>query len=192
MTCVGALFPTAMVAQSGTKELQMTAEGIIDVMISGAGVRDLQFGAVTAGISKTVDVGSVSSAKWRFANLPNNNGNNNRFADLTFISLPPHLDGANGARLPVSGYVARVCLEKPLDSDYHCYGDYVVSPASPSIDPNLRINPTDNAGGPPTAPGGNAGRTLVVYLGATVTPAVDQPGGTYLGAVTLTFITAAS
>lgn len=188
----GVFVPVGAAAQAATSELQMTAEGIIDVAITGSGVRNLEFGVVTPGVPVTVGVTSTTSAKWRFSNLPNNNGQNNRFADLAFTALPATLNGANGATMAVTGYTARVCLEKPTDSDYYCYGDYAVSPAAPGIDPNPRINPTGGAGEPPTAPGGNTGRALVVYLGATVAPATNQPSGTYIGTVTLTFITSST
>ena len=184
------LAPIAAHAQAGTSTFSMTAEGVVDVAMSGSGLRDLEFGVVTPGVAKTVDVTSVSAAKWRFANVRNNNGVNNRFADLVFLSLPAALQGPDGATLAVTGYTALVCLEKPADSDYYCYPSSTLTSASPTIDPNPQINPTGGGGlQPPTAPGGNTGRSLVVYLGATVVPAVDQPSGTYLGTVTLTLNT---
>lgn len=175
--------------QSATSSLPTT--GFVDVPVSGGGVRDLDFGVLVPGVARVIAVNSASSAKWEFSNIPNNNGQNNRFADLSFSSLPAQLTGPGGATIPMSSFVVRVALAKG-GTDYYSYGDFTVTPASPTIDPNPRINPTGGAGQPPAAPGGNTGRSLVVYLGATVTPATWQRAGNYIGTLTLIFNTSSA
>lgn len=174
--------------QTATSSLQTT--GLVEAPISGGGVRNLDFGVLVPGVAQVIAVTSPTSAKWEFTGIPNNNRANSTYADLSFSSLPATLAGPGGATIPVSSYVVRVALAKN-GADYYTYGDYSVTPASPTVDPNPRINPTGGAGQPPTAPGagGDKGRSLVVYMGATVTPATWQRAGNYVGTLTLIFNT---
>lgn len=176
----------ALPAVAGAQQLEtydMAMAGFVNGIISGTGLRSLEFGALTPGTPLVVAPLDAVSAKWRFTDIPNNNAVANRYADLSFVSLPSTMAGPGGASLPIGTYRVRVALEKN-GTDYHYYpATYSVSPASPGISPNPQIN----GGGTPIAPGGNNGRALVVYMGATVSPAASQRAGVYEGTLTLTF-----
>lgn len=191
LSACAVMAPASALAQELSSSSDMVVSGAIGVSVSGTGVRPLAFGTVSPGAATVVFPLATNSAKWRFANVPNNSGVNNRYADLNFISLPSALEGPSGALLPIGSYQVRVALEKN-GTDYYMYPTtWSVSPANPSLDPNPRIN-GNTADSPPDAPGGNAGRALVVYMGATVTPSVGQRTGTYVGTLTLTFATSAT
>lgn len=176
--------PAAVGAQQvDTYEMPIT--GFVDVAISGSGIQSLQFGTLTPGTPTVVAPLDPVAAKWQFVGIPNNQAAANRYADLTFVSLPSALNGPGGATLPIGTYQVRVALEKNGVDYYYYPSTYTVTPASPGIDPNPQIN----GGATPTAPGvgGNNGRTLVVYMGATVSPTAAQRAGVYEGTLTLTF-----
>jgi hypothetical protein len=180
--CLGV--PVAAGAQQ-VETFEMAISGFVDVTVSGSGVQSLTFGMLTPGTPMVVSPLDPVAAKWRFTGIPNNNAAANRYADLTFVSLPSVLGGPGGATLPIGSYQVRVALEKNGVDYYYFPSTYVVSPASPAIDPNPQIN----GGATPAAPGagGDNGRSLVVYMGATVNPAAGQRAGVYEGTLTLTF-----
>ena len=178
----------ALPAAAGAQQVElydMAIAGVVGGTLSGTGVRSLEFGTLTPGVPLVIAPLNSVSAKWRFTGIPNNNGAGNRYADLTFVSLPSTMSGPGGATLPIGTYQVRVGLEKNGTDYYYFPATYTVSPASPGINPNPQIN----GGTTPSAPGagGNNGRALVVYMGATVSPAAAQRAGVYEGTLTLTF-----
>jgi hypothetical protein len=186
--CLAAAALVVAPAVAGAQQVEtfeMAIAGFIDVNMSGSGVQNLEFGTLTPGIPTVVAPLDPVAAKWRFTGIPNNNAAANRYADLAFVSLPSVLGGPGGATLPIGSYQVRVALEKNGVDFYYFPATYVVTPASPAIDPNPRINGGTTPGAP--GAGGNNGRSLVVYMGATVSPTAGQRAGVYEGTLTLTF-----
>ena len=185
LLAAGGLAAPAVAGAQQVETFEMTIAGFIDATVSGNGVQSLTFGMLTPGTPMVIAPLDPVAAKWRFTGIPNNNAGANRYADLAFVSLPSALGGPAGATLPIGSYEVRVALEKNGIDYYYFPSTYVVSPASPAIDPNPQIN----GGATPGAPGagGNNGRALVVYMGATVSPSAGQRAGVYEGSLTLTF-----
>ncbi|KAA3636180.1 MAG: hypothetical protein DWP97_03225 [Calditrichaeota bacterium] len=156
--CFMLVSPTADAQEYGT--IQALATVVTSLSVIGS--TNLQFGAVTPGINKSVDKSSVGTAgEWTITGVAN--------AEVTLdMTLPDSLvtlDSLAFLRISFSS----------TDASYDDgTGGGQTAPAG-VIDPSnfstLRLG---------------AGATLVVWIGGTVLPSISQTGGDYSSDVVLT------
>ena len=156
--CFVLVSPTADAQEYGT--IQALATVVTSLSVIGS--NNLQFGAVTPGINKSVDKSSVGSAgEWTITGVAN--------AEVTLdMTLPDSLvtlDSIAFLRISFSS----------TDASYDDgTGGGQTTPAGvldPSNFSTLRLG---------------AGATLVVWIGGTVLPSISQTGGDYSSDVVLT------
>jgi hypothetical protein len=163
------LAPPSARAQDGT----LTASVIVLMApITGAGVRGLEFGAVTPGVPVEVLPDAPLSGWFQLEGVAKN-----RNLRLTF-TLPAALTRVGGGEgLPVSfgGPYARTC---GTGCTTHTLTPTAVSATELSAEV-VHVQP-----GPPY---GSNPSTIDVYIGGRAEPTPNQPSGTYQGTIALTF-----
>jgi len=142
-------------AQATPATASITATATVQTALSAARVTDLDFGATFGGIAKTVLPTDVSSGEIGLTGAPN--------AEVTvsFTTLPSVLTGP-GANIPLT-YGANAGAFSAAGTRA---GATTFDPATGAT---TRLN--------------NASGLMSVYLGGTVSPAVNQVAGTYTGTV---------
>ncbi len=194
LPCWRVLFPVLILALSatsgaaGAQQVQANVQSlaVVETALTGAAVRDLEFGTATPGIPQTVapqnaqSCAGCASGLWVFSSLSPANSANRRYIRVTFVSLPASLAGPGGAALPLNwtnaarGCVVRGATELGCATGTPVAGDaYSYQINGPGADPALQ-------------PGTN-GRDLYLYLGGTATPTASQRAGIYSGIVTIRF-----
>ncbi len=148
----------ATAAQAQVNNASITATATVQAPINVAAVANLDFQNVFPGVSKTVAVGDPTAGQWSVA------GQTGTPVTLNF-TLPANL-ASGGNLLPIGSWTGN--------------HNTTASPTGTSFTPS----------GTPTAATLSADPVgqLFVYIGATVTPATNQPGGVYTAAVTLTVL----
>ena len=150
--------PTADAQEYGT--IQALATVVTSLSVIGS--NNLQFGAVTPGINKSVDKSTVGSAgEWTVTGVAN--------AEVTLdITLPDSLVTVDSLAF------LRISFSNTDASYDDGTGSGQISPAG-VLDPNnfatLRLG---------------AGASLLVWIGGTVLPSISQTGGDYASDIVLT------
>ncbi|HET7565194.1 MAG TPA: DUF4402 domain-containing protein [Gemmatimonadaceae bacterium] len=153
-----AVGPSPLAAQTGT--INATATVLQPITITGS--NDLQFGNVFPGVNKTVDYTDATNAgKFTVG------GDGGAQVAVSF-TLPTDLNGPAGSTLPISTWTGYYNTTNSATS-----GGASFTPSATSFNTNLS--------GTTGSPG-----SLYVFLGATVTPAVNQTQGAYSNTVTMT------
>jgi hypothetical protein len=181
----------AIVATGGTAGAQLRQANIqslaaVETALTGAAVRDLEFGTATPGVPQTVapqnaqSCAGCASGLWVFSNLSSSNSPSVRYIRITFLSLPATLTGPGSAALPLDWTNgARGCVVRS-GTELGCATGTPVQGAAYSYQIN---GPGADAALQP----GTTGRNLNLYLGGTANPATNQRAGIYSGTVTIRF-----
>ena len=163
-------FTVSTTAQIATNQIKGIAN--VNTNISVERVVDLNFGFVSPGLTKTINLKNVATGGAAgegtettgvFSVFAQNNSNVN----IKFTTLPTTLI-SGGNSLPISNYVAAYGATNP----HMAGGDFV-----PADGINLSDFPTSLIG---TQNG------TYVFIGATVNPVSAQPSGNYEANITLT------
>jgi len=148
----------ATAAQAQVNSASITATATVQAPINVSAVANLDFQNVFPGVSKAVAVGDPTAGRWSVT------GQTSTPVTLTF-TLPTNLVSA-GNQLPIGTWTGN--------------HNTAATPTGTSFTPSG--TPT-----PATLSAGAVGE-LFVFIGATVTPAANQPGGVYQAGVTLTVV----
>ena len=157
---VVALFVLAgsTVLQAQTNNASINVTATVQQPINVTGANTLAFGNVLPGVNSTVGVASASAGRFDVT------GQASTPVSMTFV-LPTNLtDGTN--LLPIGSYTG------------------VWSNGAAPSPVGTAFTPSAVA----TAATLGATSNLFVYVGATVTPAVNQPAGVYAGTVQMTVV----
>jgi hypothetical protein len=163
------LAPPSVRAQDGTFTASVT---VLLAPVTGAGMRGLEFGAVTPGAAVEVLPDAPFSGWFQLENVAKN-----RDLRLTF-TLPVALTPAGGGEgLPVSfaGPYARTC---GAGCTTHTLTPTPINASELSAEV-VHVQPGPPYGSNPT--------TIDVYIGGRAEPLPSQPSGTYQGTIALTF-----
>jgi hypothetical protein len=193
LPCWRVLLPVflAIIATGGTAGAQLRQANIqslaaVETALTGAAVRDLEFGTATPGVPQTVapqnaqSCAGCASGLWVFSNLSSSNSPSVRYIRVTFLSLPATLTGPGSASLPLDWTNgARGCVVRN-GAELGCATGTPVQGAGYSYQIN---GPGADAALQP----GTTGRNLYLYLGGTANPATSQRAGIYSGTVTIRF-----
>jgi spore coat protein U-like protein len=145
-------------AEAQTNNASVQATATVQQPINVTGARDLAFGNVFPGVNQSVAVTDPNSGLWSVTGQVSGN------VQLTF-GLPATLsDGTN--TMPIGTYVGHW---------------------------NQSNSPVGGTGFTPSAGSTNAQLHAVtgeayVFIGATVSPATNQPAGTYSGTLSMTVV----
>ena len=172
------------VAQQKTATIQALA--VMEQALTGAAMRDLEFGTLTPGTAQTVAPQNAQSCAgcvsglWVFTNLSSSNSPATRYLRITFVSLPASLSGPGGATLALDWTNgAQGCLSRN-GTEFACD---VGTPA----DGAAYSYPINGPAAPAAVQPGTTGRNLNLYLGGTANPTAGQRAGNYSGTVTVRF-----
>ncbi|HEX7239568.1 MAG TPA: hypothetical protein VF263_04850 [Longimicrobiaceae bacterium] len=186
LLALGSVSATASIAAAQTQTSTVQALAVLEQALSGAAMRDLEFGTITPGASQTVTpqnaqaCAGCASGLWSFTNLSSSNNPNFRYIRVTFLSLPATLSGPGGATLPLNWTnAARGCVVRN-GTELGCETGTPVNGAAYSYPIN---GPAASAAIQP----GTTGRDLLLYLGGTATPTASQRAGNYTGTITIRF-----
>jgi len=131
---------------------------VLDAQV--ATVNSLTFGTIVAGTGRSVGAASASSAQWRIGSVLG-------FGAGFDLTLPATLDRVGGgATLPIT-----FCSTCAI---------YRLNNSNPSGGVVFNPHNTISFGLLPLS-------TIYVWLGASVSPPVSQPSGSYVGTVVLTY-----
>jgi hypothetical protein len=144
-------------AQATPATASIPAQAIVQTALTANTVRGLDFGATFGGIARTVLPTDVTSGEVTLT------GGANAEVAVTFTTLPATLTGP-GAPIPLT-YGGSAAAYNPAGTRAGA------TSFDPSVGSTTRLN--------------NATGLLSVYLGGTVSPAVNQVAGTYNGTVNL-------
>ncbi len=186
LLALGSVAASASIADAQTQTSTVQALAVLEQALSGAAMRDLEFGTIAPGASQTVApqnaqaCAGCASGLWQFTNLASNNGVPFRYVRVTFLSLPASLSGPGGATLPLNWTnAARGCVVRN-GTELGCEQGTPVNGAAYSY-------PINGPAAPAAIQPGTSGRDLLLYLGGTATPAASQRAGNYSGTVTIRF-----
>lgn len=148
----------ATTAQAQVNNATITATATVQAPIGVAAAANLDFQNVFPGVAKTIGVGDATAGLW------NVTGQTSTPVTLNF-TLPANLASA-GNLLPIGSWTGNHnTTASPTGTSF-----------TPSGTPTAATLSTDPVG------------ALYVYIGATVSPATNQPAGTYTAGVTLTVL----
>ncbi len=158
LLCIAVVSPTADAQEYGTIQALATVVTSLSVI----GNSNLQFGAVTPGINKSVDKSTVGSAgEWLITGVAN--------AEVTLdITLPDSLVTVDSLAF------MRISFSNTDASYDDGTGTGQTGPAG-------TLNPVNF-----TTLRLGAGATLYVWIGGTVLPSISQTGGDYASDIVLT------
>lgn len=160
-------FVLALLLLAGVSGAEAQEVGIIQAVatvvssMSVQGSHDLDFGAVTPGVPKSIDKATVGYAgEWQVTGAS--------LAEVSVIfDLPPALSHvSSGSTMPVSFNSTAASFDDGSGSQIAPTG--VINPNGPNV---LNL--------------GGSGE-LWIWIGGTVTPAVSQTGGDYSADITMT------
>lgn len=194
LPCWRVLLPVLILAlaatggAAGAQQVQSSVQSLaaVETALTGAAVRDLEFGTATPGVPQTVapqnaqSCAGCSSGLWVFSNLSSSNSPTVRYIRVTFLNLPAALTGPGSASLPLDWTNgARGCVVRG-GTELGCATGTPVQGGAYSY----QIN---GPGADPALQPGTTGRNLNLYLGGTANPATNQRAGIYSGTVTIRF-----
>lgn len=181
-----AILATGGAAGAQLKQANIQSLAAVETALTGAAVRDLEFGTATPGVPQTVapqnaqSCAGCASGLWVFSNLSSSNSASVRYIRVTFVNLPASLTGPGSASLPLNWTnAARGCIVR-AGTELGCETGTPVAGAAYSY----QIN---GPGADPVLQPGTNGRNLYLYLGGAVTPATSQRAGIYSGTITIRF-----
>lgn len=166
-------------AQSQAAVVPVSA--FVDVLLEGNAIRDLDFGVITPGTSRTVAPTAASgcagclSGQWQMPRISNGAQANRQFVQLTYTSLPSaltHVDGVTTMPISWTNGAGSALMKNGTEYYWH-------TPWTPvqGVSRSVRVNPDPL--------GTNGTRGLNIYLGGTLAPTSAQKAGAYHGVVTL-------
>jgi hypothetical protein len=164
----------AMGAMAQSDNDQIAGKAIVLQAMDVTGVTDLDFGWVSPGLAKTIDlenvatggqvgVGTESTGVFTVSAAAGSD------VQIQFTNLPANLEYGS-EELPIDAYTAGYDTEDPFDAGT------TFTPAT-GIRVNTGVFPTNVIG---------SVNGIYVFIGATVTPDASQAAGTYEADITLT------
>src|SRR5574341_293272 len=159
LTALGLLVAGVVTAQAQTNNASIAVSAVVQQPINVTAANPLSFGNVFPGVNSTVGVASASAGRFDVT------GQASTPVTLSFV-LPASLVDASSNLLPIGTW----------DGNHNTTN----APTGTGFTP---------ANGPATFAATLSGTgQLFVFIGATVTPAVNQPAGTYNGVVQMTVV----